>query len=96
MTVLGRIEETDILVHVEDVCVGQAFHIFLKSDELLNVVVSFRRGIEDWVIDDNAMNGVVNVRSQNCFFKFFPVNSSKIELEATKLLVSKVISTNVA
>jgi hypothetical protein len=38
-SIRGGVEKSDVLVHVEDICVGETFDIFGNRDELFNVRV---------------------------------------------------------
>lgn len=62
----------------------ETFDIFFEGDKLLNVLVLAGGRGEDRVVDYDAVNGGVDVRSQDCFFDFFFINFSKVELKATR------------
>ena len=56
MLIRGRVEESDILVHVEHVFVGETFDIFGWGDELLDIVILTRGTGEDGVVYDDAVD----------------------------------------
>lgn len=53
------VQEADVLVHVEDVAVAEALDILVHVDDLLQVLVL--AVVEDGVVDDDAIDGVVFV-----------------------------------
>lgn len=61
MGVGGSIEETDVLIHVENVFVREAFDVFFEGDELLDVLVLSGGARVDWVVDYYAIYGGVGV-----------------------------------
>lgn len=75
-----RIQEADVLVHIEEVAVREAFDIFRGQRELLEVRVMAR--VEDGEVDDDAIDLVVGVGSENGVFQFFLVEDAEIEIEA--------------
>ena len=61
----------------------ETFNIFFKGNQLLNVVVLAGGCGEDWVVDDDSVDGRVDIRSKDCFFDFFFIDFPEIKLEAT-------------
>jgi hypothetical protein len=61
----------------------KTFDIFFEGDQLLDVLVLSRGGRKYRVVDDDAVNGGINIRGEDCVFNFFLVNFSEIKLEAT-------------
>lgn len=53
------VQEADVLVHVEDVAVAEAFNIFVHVDDLLEVLVL--AVVEDRVVDYYAVDVGVGV-----------------------------------
>lgn len=66
-----RIKEPRVLVHVENVFVREALDVFVESYELLDILVLSRRAGEDGVVYDDAVDGVVGVGFEDCFFNVF-------------------------
>ena len=66
MALSFRVQEADILVHIEDVAVAQTLDIFGNIHNLLQVLVVAI--VENGVIDDNTIHVVVAVRGQDGFF----------------------------
>ena len=60
------VQESDVLVHVEDVAVAEPFDVFVHVDDLLQVLVL--AVVEDRVVDDYAVDIWVGVGSENGFF----------------------------
>lgn len=54
-----RVQEADVLVHVEDVAVAEAFDVFVHIDDLLQVLVL--AVVEDGVVDYYAVDVGVGV-----------------------------------
>jgi hypothetical protein len=54
-----RIQEANVLVHVEDVAVGEALDVLVDGHDLLQVLVLSRA--EDGVVDDYAVDLGVGV-----------------------------------
>jgi hypothetical protein len=61
-----RVQEADVLVHVEDVAVAETLDIFGDVDDLLQVLVL--AVVEDRVVDDDAVDVVVGVGGQDGSF----------------------------
>lgn len=94
------VEEADVLVHVEEVLVGEAFDVFVHGCDLLEVLVLWvvlvplrGRGegvgemylavTKDGEVDDDAVDSVIGVCSENVFFEFVFGHFAELELEAT-------------
>lgn len=75
------VQETDVLVHVEDVTVAEALNIFGDIDDLLQVLVL--AVVEDRVVDDDAVDVVVGVGGQNGFFDVVAGDFAEGVLEST-------------
>lgn len=61
-----RVQEADVLVHVEDVAVAQTLDVFGNIHNLLQVLVMSI--VENGVVDDDTVDVVVAVRGQDGFF----------------------------
>jgi len=83
LLVRRRIEKPDVLIHVEDVFVRQTLDIFFQSYKLLDVSVLTRSTREDWIVNNDAVDCIVNVRSEDCFFDIFLCDFAEIKLKAT-------------
>jgi hypothetical protein len=66
-----RVEEANVLVHVEDVTVAEALYILGNVDNLLEVLVL--SVVEDGVVYDDAVDVGVDVRGQDGFFEVIAV-----------------------
>ncbi len=75
--IVWGVEEADVLVHVEDVAVGESFDVFVEGDELLDVLVL--AGGEDGVVDDYAVDGVVGVGRYYGVFEVFFGDFTEVE-----------------
>lgn len=75
------IQEANVLVHVEDVLVAQAFHVLGHVDNLLQVLVL--SVVEDWVVNNDAVDGVVSVGGQDGFFDVVAGDFAERILEST-------------
>jgi hypothetical protein len=75
------VQEADVLVHVEDVPVAQAFDVLGHIDDLLQVLVL--AVVEDRVVDDDAVDVVVGVGGQNGFFDVVAGDFAEGVLEST-------------
>ncbi len=78
----GRIEEADVLVHVEHVCVGETLDVLGWGDELLDIVVLARGRGEDGVVDYYAVDGGVGVGGEDGFFDVFFGDGADFEEES--------------
>lgn len=67
-----RVEETDVLVHVEDVAMRQTLDIFVDRNNLLEILVL--SVAEDGVVDYYAVDGVVVVCINERVFEGFAVD----------------------
>ena len=74
------VEEADVLVHVEDVLVGEALDILVDGDDLLQVLVL--AVAEDGVVDDDAVDGGVGVGVDEGVFEELAVDFAQFESEA--------------
>ena len=83
---MGAIEEADVLVHVEDVAVGEAFDVFGDVDDLLEVLVL--AVAEDGVVDYYAVDFVICICVDDCIFEEFAVDFAELEGEATSPLLA--------
>ena len=81
-----RVEEASVLVHVEDVFVGQTFDVFGKRDQFFDVRV-LTRGVY-WVVDYYAVDAWVGVCGQDCFFYFVFGDYFQVEVKATIIHIS--------
>lgn len=70
LSVVGRIEETNILIHIKDVGMTQSFNIFIQSNRLLYIAILSRRGREDWIVYNYAMDRLVVVGFDYLVFDF--------------------------
>jgi hypothetical protein len=76
-----RVEEADVLVHVEDVAMRQALDILVDGHDLLEVLVL--SVAEDGVVYDYAVDGRVVVRVDEGVFEGLAVDFAQVECEAT-------------
>ena len=60
------VQESDVLVHVEDVAVAEPFDVFVHVHDLLQVLVL--AVVEDRVVDDYAVDVWVDVGGEDGFF----------------------------
>lgn len=75
-----RVQEADVLVHVEDVTVAKTLDILADIDDLLQVLVV--TVVEDGVIDDNAVDVGVAVGGDDGLFDVVLGNLAEGILEA--------------
>lgn len=75
-----RVQEADVLVHVEDVAVAETLNILANIDDLLQVLVL--PVVEDRVVDDNAVDVRVSVGAQNGLFDVVAGDFAEGVLEA--------------
>jgi hypothetical protein len=71
------------LIHVKKVLMAEPFHILFCANEILNVSVLPRGSRENWVVDDDAVDGFVGISINNFLFDLFLIYSPEEELEAT-------------
>lgn len=76
------VQESDVLVHVEDVAVAQAFHVFGHVHNLLQVLVL--TGVEDGVVDNDAVDSIVGVRIENRLLDVVAGHLTQGVLESTE------------
>ena len=81
LLVEGRIEEADVLVHVEDVLVGEALDVFVQCDQLLDVLVLAGGAREYGVVDYDAVDGWVGVGAEDGVFDVFLGDEAEVEEE---------------
>jgi hypothetical protein len=75
------VQEADVLVHVKDVPVAQAFDVLGHIDDLLQVLVL--AVVEDRIVDDDAVDVVVGVGGQDGFFDVVAGDFAERVLEST-------------
>ena len=63
---LVSVQEADVLIHVEDVLMGQTLDVLFQGDDVLQVLVL--AGVVDGVVDDDAVVERVGVCGQDGFF----------------------------
>lgn len=80
----GRVEEADVMVHVEEVGVAETFDVFGEGDGLLDVLVLAVVADPDGVIDEDAVDVVVVVGGDDALLEVFLVDLAEIEVEATE------------
>jgi len=81
LRVRRRVEEADVLVHVEDIAVREAFDIFAKGDKLLDILI-LARG-EDGVVDYDSVYFVVRVGLNDAVFEVLFFDFAEVELKTT-------------
>jgi len=64
--------------------VAQTFNILLGSDEVLDIAVLTRGSREDWIVNDDAVNGLIGVGFNDCLFDLVLFNNSEVELKAAR------------
>lgn len=79
----GRVEEADVVVHVEEVGVAETLDVLGESDGLLDVLVLAVVADPDGVVDENAVDAVVVVGGDDALLEVFLVDLAEIEVEAT-------------
>ena len=60
----------------------ESLNVFEDIDNLLQVLIL--AVIEDWIVDDDTINGGVSVRGQDSFFNVITGNFTKRILESTR------------
>ena len=83
------VQESDVLVHVEDVAVAEPFDVFVHVHDLLQVLVL--AVVEDRVVDDYAVDIWVGVGSENGFFDGVAGDVAEGVAEATVALTLATI-----
>ena len=78
-----RVEEADVVVHVEEVGVAETLDVLGESDCLLDVLVLAVVADPDGVVDENAVDLVVVVGGDDALLKVFLIDLAEIEVEAT-------------
>jgi hypothetical protein len=82
-----RVQEPDVLIHVEDVAVAQTLDVLADVHDLLQVLVL--SVVEDRVVDDNAIDVGVGVGGDEGIFDIVAGNFTEGILEATLQNVSQ-------
>lgn len=72
-----------ILVQIENITVTEALDVLADIYNLLKVLVLTI--VEDRIVDDNAVNAIIMIRSQYMTFEFFAVNLSQLEFNVTDI-----------
>lgn len=85
LQVLGRVQESHVVVHVVDVLVAQSFYILLEGDGLLYVFILRRVPGEYGIVDENAVDVIVLVSTHHVFFHDVLVNLTKIKVDAAEI-----------
>ena len=83
-----RVEEADVLVHVEDVLMGETFNVFVDGDDLLQVLVL--SVAEDGVVDYYAVNDRIVIGVDDGLFDCVFFALSECVLETTGLVLVRV------
>lgn len=78
-----RVQEADVLVHVEDVLVAQTLDILADVHDLLQVLVL--AVVEDGVVYDDAVDLGVFVGAEDGFFDVVAADRAEGVLESTAL-----------
>jgi hypothetical protein len=78
-----RVEEADVLIHVEDIAVTQALDVLGDVHNLLQVLVL--SVVEDGVIHDDAVDRVVCVRGEDGLFDIVAGDFAAGVVETTML-----------
>lgn len=86
----GGVEEANVLVHVEDVLVGQALDVLIGGDNLLQVLVL--PVAEDGVVDHNAIDFGIVVGVDQSVFELLAVNFTQLVGEATVMHKYRVLT----
>jgi len=79
LQIVGRIEETDVLVHVADQLWRETFDVLVHADGPLKGAVAL--GVEDRVVDDYTIDGIVRVGVPELVLEFFALNLADREVE---------------
>lgn len=77
-----RIQEADVLVHVEDVAVAKALHILRYIDDLLQVLVL--SVVENRVVHDDAVDFLVGIGGEDGIFNVVLGDFTKSITESTE------------
>lgn len=78
-----RVQETDVLVEIEDVGVGEAFYVLLKGDSLPEVGVAGWGLGKDGVVDYYAVDMGGGICAEDCGFEVLRGGGMKGEEDAT-------------
>ena len=79
LQVVGRIKETDVLVHVADQLGRETLDILVHADGPLEGTVAL--GVEDGVVDDHSVDGIVRVGVPELVLEVFTLNLTESEVE---------------
>ena len=82
LAVRGRVEEADVMVHVEEVCVAEALNVLGQGDGLLDVAILLRVGGPDGVVDNDAVDGAVVVGDDDGLLEVLLVDLAEVKVEA--------------
>lgn len=74
------VEETDILVHVEEISMREPLHILFDGHNLLEILI-LTIAAEDGVIHDDTVNLGIFVGVEYMLFQLFTVDLSQFKLE---------------
>lgn len=80
LQVVRRVEEADVLVQVADELGAQALDVLVHAQRPLQRAVALR--VEDRVVDDDAVDGVVDVGFAELVFQRLAVDFAQREVEA--------------
>ena len=78
--VVGRIEEADVLVHVVAELWRKALDVLVHVDDILDGTIA--GGVEDRVVDEDAVDAVVGVCVADGLFELFTLDLAEGECEA--------------
>lgn len=81
LSVGGRVEEADVVVHIEEVGVAEALDILGEGDRLLDVAVLLLVVAPDGVVNKDAVHGIVFVGGYYGLFKAFLIDLAKVKVE---------------
>jgi hypothetical protein len=79
LQVVGRIEETDVLVHVADQLWRETLDILVHADGPLEGAIAL--GIENGVVNDHSVDGIVGVGVSEFVLEVFAFNFTQGEVE---------------
>lgn len=81
LLVVRRVEEADVLIHVVDEVRAQTLDILVHGDNASQRDIA--RRVEDGVVDEDAVDGIVGVRMADLVFQRFGFDLAQSEVEAT-------------
>ena len=85
LEVVGRVEEADVVVHVEEVGVAEAFDVLCERDGLLDVLVLLVVARPDRVVDEDAVDGRVLVGRDDLLLEHLLADLAEVKVEAVLL-----------